>query len=675
MTAPSTSKSERAKRIDLYLEHAAQTARNWYDADGNWIATSRPAIARERYWLSHALYSHGDSVLADAVIRRANVSQLDNGIYINFDIFHTNFATALLLEHRDKMAGDVRQNLEERVREGFAIEPGNRRCDFQIHGYNDNMPAEATLGLILGGELLDEPAAVEHGLWNLRQFRALLYRRGIHSEWNSPTYSPVTLHCIAEIAEYSRHSEIREIALKIEERLWLDLAGRFHPEIGVLAGPHSRAYTIDAIAHLSNAASMLWFVLGDAVHPSPMELFKPESGLVLHHEGDFPFNVAQMCIFAIDAYHPPAAALELFARKTYPFRAIATTEQGDGGPDNPGSTNRLETVLEPDFAVGTSCIFSGSGGETYSVLYKRKPQVRSFRDVGKVYHKFVVNEDLPGEMIIATDDKGLPYSNAGEKYLISVCSMATLQSGTSVLVATSPQLSLGGLEDIKDPQPITRLNEMITFPSYFGGADEVRIGDKALGSWSGEAQHGEWIGCRRGRLLIAFRPLAYTADLGPARITLEKINQYEVIRITFYQGPARTFTRFELRRIFGGFIAEHASIDDYPSLAAFMEDLSPARFTDQYWTTRRIRYRRPAGKKTKALEMEISWSPGSTTTRFTAINGRPPAQDTRVQFDGLKESDFPFLSEPWTSVPSYFPWPVLRAAYTKIEGAIGDRET
>ncbi len=662
--------------MEQFFKQVAEAAATWYDAEGNWIATSRPAIARERYWLAFALYGQGANEFGDAVVRAAKIGYMDNGVRINFDIFHTNIAAILLHKHHAQMAPDVQRILEQRVSEGLVFEPGNRRCDFQIHGYNDNMPAEATLGLILGGEMLGDKDGIEHGLWNLRQLRAMLYRRGIHSEWNSTTYSALTLHCMAEIAEYAQNTEARELACKIEERLWIDLAARFHPEIGMLAGPYSRAYNDGHRGSLTNVGTMMWFVFGDIVRPSPLELFSSPDELCLGHLGDLPFMVAQMCIFAADSYHPPLAATRMIASKTYPFRAVATAEQGDAGPDYPAAPIRIETVLERDYAVGSASIqfLNGDQATPYFLLYKRRSEIRTFRDVGTIYHRFAINDEAPGKISFAKDESGRPYSNSGEEYQPSRCGMATVQAGPTVLAVSHPQISLGGLEDQRAPMPLTRLSEMIIFPSHFGGAEEVRIGARSVAGWAGEAMHGEWIGCRRGRLLLALRPLAYTADLGSVKITLEKIAEYEVIRSNFYEGPERIFTRFDLRRIFGGFLVEHASIDDYPSLAAFMEELAPSKFTDQYLTTRRVRYRRPAGKIRPAAELEISWSPGSPTTRFCSVNGKVPSVEPVVQIDGLETRDLPILNEPWASVPSYFPWPVLRAPCNKHDGVIADRE-
>lgn len=678
-------------RANEFFRQTTQVATTWYDAQGNWLLTSTAPQTRDRYWLCFALYAQGACDLADAVIRpgKTHGTAHDGTAESSFNIFHTNIACSLLVKHRKQMARDVVEKLESIVREGFMFLPGNRQPDYQFHGYNDNMPAEATAGLILGGEMLCDNEAVEHGLWNLRVLRNMLYRRGINSEYNSPTYTPLTIHAMREIAHHARNSEARELALKIEHRLWLDLAARFHPEIGIISGPYSRAYNCDTIAQLSSISSLLWFVLGDIARPSLLEIFDPHHAFTLHHKGDYPHNIANRCPVASDPYHVPAEALRMFQSKTYPFRAIAMAEDGDAGLDAPAGPVRLESYLQKDYTVGTSSThFLGSEQSmTYFATYKKKKEVRSYRDIGTIFHKFTVNDEIPGAVVTATDSQGRAYSNSGEQdNLDSKCNMLTLQSDSTVMLHTQPALVLGGIDltqlaivlprhaETAQPRPIRRLNEMLIFPAHFSGADEVRIGHRALATWSGEAKHGEWIGARIGQLLIAVRPMAYTETLGTPVITLEKINHYEVIRTTFYNGPERTFTRGELKLVFGGYVIEHASTDEHPSLAAFMDGLAESRFTDFHLTTRRMRYRRPAAPQRPALEMELSSSVSSSLVRHALINGRCVPQDTRVQIDGLEDKDIPILNEPWTSVPSYFPWKEMYVPWWGLKGTIGDRE-
>ncbi|MDR1145635.1 MAG: hypothetical protein LBK71_05810 [Verrucomicrobiales bacterium] len=651
-------------RVSRYNQLVVKAAQQWYAADGQWRKPNAlPPVARERLWLCNSLLAEGETKLASAIISAmpiAPCTEQSDGVTHEFDIFHSNVSASLLCRYGKKVNPAARKMLTRLTEAGFAFYHGNRRPDFQFHGYNDNMPAEAALGLILGGEALGNREAVEYAVWNLRRLRDILARRGSISEWNSPTYTPVTLHAMAEIAAHAKHPVARDLAAKIEARIWLDLAARFHPALGVMSGPHSRAYNIDLLAQVSNAAAMFWFALGDLARPAPVEFFTDSvNDLELHHEGDFAFNVAQMAWFSSDTYHVPPAAERLFRAKKYPFRAATTAEAGDNGPSQQARAARLETWLAADYTVGTAAQMAPGQGTAYYVTYKLREPVRTFRDVGKLFQKFTINDEIPGAMAATLVD-GQPCPEAAEQYFGSWSNTLTLTDGPTALVLTNPAVSLGGGEGRGEPKSLWRLEDMVLCPAHFGGAEEIIVGDRQRSHWAGGVAHGEWIGARRGKLLLAIRPLAFIGDPNPRRpvpLTLEKINRYEAIRMSFYRGAARTFTPAELRGMFGGFIAEHASTDEYPSLAAFLADLAEARFTDYHWIMRRTRYRRPATKRRPALELEISSSPGAFTSRYATVNGKLVNWHDPAQIDTLTVKDLPILNEPWESIPDFFPWP------------------
>ncbi len=640
------------ERVAQFMRAAATYAETLYCPVGDWVASTPPPATRERYWLCFALYRTGKTELADAIVRqgRIDVTHLGNDSKgSTFDIFHSNIAAALLNSHANIVAPDVRATLERLVDEAIAPDGRDRGAEYMFHGYNDNMPAKASMGLILGGEHLGMESAVAHGVWNLKNLRNMLVRRGVNSEYNSPTYSPVTIHALAEIAAHANSAEARELALQCEERLWIDLAARFHPEIGVIAGPHSRAYTADLLASVTCLSSTLWFVLGDIAKPSPMVLFDGSPDRVVHHAGDYPFNVAQMTWFASGTYHIPEQAFDLFHRKPYPFRATATFEQGDGGADYPARADTVTTYLTPDFAVGTagSGWLNGDQSAPYQVLYKRNATVNSPADYGTVFTKLVVNDEAPGTLSPTACSP-----NGEEDNLKSHASTVTAQHDATVLVATVSHLALGGPPDAipfyATPAPIaplSRLSELVAFPSHFGGADEILVGGKPRAAWSGEVATGDWIACRRGRLLIAILPIAYSKVFGQASVRLERCGKYEVIRSTFYEGDPRDFARAELRLVCGGFVAEHASVDEYPSLAAFAAAMAQGRVTDFVFTTRRSRYVRPATSARPALDLEISWSPASASRRYVAVNGHV-ADTAPVAIDGVDPRSLPFLGAP-----------------------------
>ncbi|MDR1145978.1 MAG: hypothetical protein LBK71_07585 [Verrucomicrobiales bacterium] len=662
-----------AARVAAYNQATVSVAKKLYNADGDWIWPQLPAAPRERFWICCSLFPEHEDALANAIIEKTVINtrvEPISGVAHTFDIFHSNTAAQLLRHHAAQLSPSARAKLEALVRESFSVEHGNHSPDLQFHGYNDNMPSEASMGLILGGELLADRPAVACGLWNLRRLRDILYRRGTVSEFNSPTYSALTVHALAEIAEYAADAEARANALAIEQRLWLDLAARFHPEIGTVSGPYSRAYTVNELGHPGCLNSVLWFAIGDAARPSPLELFSGAAtrDFILN---DWAFFIAQMALFSGACYHVPPSAAALFAGKKYPFHAAATAEVGDGWPDAQARPVRLETYLTRDYTLGTISSSGGGQAHPYFVTYKRREKISSHRDYGSVYQKFLFNDDQPGTPAPSFGPDGTPYSEGGEVYVGSYANTLTVQDGPTALVLNNPVYLHAGRH--QSPRQLSRLSDMIICPQLEGGAaDEIIVGGVARPKWAGAVKHGDWIGVRRGRLLVAYRPLAFVDAPLTVRISLEKINYHEVVRTEFYHGEPREFTAEQLRLIFSGFVAEHASVDEFPSLAAFVASLAAAQFTDYYWIMRRTRYRRPAFASRAALEMELSSSPGGFTSRYAVINGQQLKFDTPVAIDGVNNGELPILSEPWQSIPPHFPWPKMEMIWGK--GIIGDRE-
>lgn len=668
-------------RKNAYLHAAARTGTVWFSSAGAWAAPSFPLKTRERFWFTLALYQSGQIELADTIIRASDTDKSHEMRRAStFDVFHTNIATMLLLLHGDAMAPDVRLMLEKLVREGFASFAGNRQPDYQFHGYNDNMPAKATLGLILGGERFGCCEAVEHGVWNLRHLAAQLSRRGINSEFNSPTYTPLTIHAMAEIARHAHNAEARALAGDIETRLWIDVASRFHSATGRVAGPYSRAYTVDLTGHFSVMSALLWFVLGERAWPSPMGLCETDCDeatdrMVLHHCNNKPFNVAQMCWFAAGEYQIPEAAWRLFDSPfpRHPARSVATAETGAGEGGFPARPVRVETWMSRDYAVGTSSslFLNGDQCAPWFVTYAKQNPVRSIRDTGTMFWKFLLDDAAPGRMAHEHPE----YENLGEEdNTHSRGNAITLQSESTALLLSHPWLQLGD-SPAQDqcPPKHRRLSEVVALPSHFGRADEIMVGNQSRSSWAGEAGRGAWIGFRRGSFLTAIRPLAYTRDFGCPVISLEKSGAYELVRTTFYHGEARSFSQNELRWIFGGFVAEHGLIEEYGSLASFMNELEAGRFTDYFWTTRRVRYERPHGHVLPRLAMDVSWSPGSQQTRYSLINDKlvdwPVVDITDVETEKL-----PFLGENnGIAIPGELPWDRIVCAQADWPALIGEK--
>jgi hypothetical protein len=152
------------------------------------------------------------------------------------------------------------------------------------------------------------------------------------------------------------------------------------------------------------------------------------------------------------------------------------------------------------------------------------------------------------------------------------------------------------------------------------------------------------------------------------------VNDYEVIRTTFYDGEERVLSEQDCADIYGGFVAEHASVDDYPSLEAFAQELERTKFTDYFWTTRRVRYHRDLSDAKPELEMELSWTPGASSPRFAEINCKMVEWPTwQATSPAPNASELPLLGQERKSVPSHFPWETLQCVQADWPWAIGDQ--
>jgi hypothetical protein len=646
MTSPSLTAllAGKAQREEQYFQAAAAAAETWFDEQGNWVLNHTPLANRERLWVCFALYA-GTEVQcrrADAVVLGTEVQEYEGR---RFDIFASNIAPILYLQHQARMSHEARHALLDLTAEGHGDFPGDRQADFQFHGYNDNMPAKGTMSLILGGEILKSQVALAHGNFQLRQLQEQLYRNGLTAEYNSPTYSALTLHALAEIAEFSTVEHDREIARALERRLWADLACHWHPTSHQQAGPHSRAYTADSVGLFTCVRSVVWAVLGEAASGlSPLALFDPPKNLMYHHCGNIPFNIAQMCWFVAGHYHLDEDLAALFLDKPCPFTLTATAECGDAR-EMPSRQTVCTTYMTPAYSLGTSSTgwLDNSQPSAFFVTFPRDGQ----EPVGSTVDlRYTSNEEVPG--LLADDGEW-----RGEADLVhNRAHYVTLQDGPSALVSCHPAGALAEME-------VSRLSLMTIFAEHLGEVEEVRVGERAYASWEGEFGPRQWFGVRAGRCLLALRPLAYSAVGLEARVRLESYPRYKAITIDNYRGEPRQFPAADLLHIFNGFAAEVASVDEFPSLGDFLAALQEASFEDYaMFHTRRLRYFRPELPGRPAVELATSYTVRDCSPRYRTINGRefagPPWQAT-----GLPEESVSVMPTGWHPRKAGIPWDSL----------------
>lgn len=547
-------------------------ARPCFDARGAWIATPAPPETREWLWLSYAFLAGSAEEIDFASRLVMEAPEILSGHSGRpgrpYCVFASTHALHLLVAHGERFTPAARRRLEGWARRTITDDPGGARADLQFHGYNDNMPAKATLGLILGGERFGDPKAVEHGLWNLHQLRLMLARRGVISEHCSPTYSAIPLTIFAEIARLSVTAEARELAAAIHEHLWAEILAHYHAPTRSIAGPWSRAYATDSAGHLSNLHFLLWVVFGSDFVPDPVAELLPAEGraprnLVVHHSGDRFFVGANWALFADCEQQIPGHLLTWLEQRRYPFDFHATAERAEGFPEYPAGTVSIHSHQASTYALGTSNGDWVQQAEHWHLVYRRVEKARDFADIRHLTTRYLVDDELPGK------PERSPLSNASGE---TDCTREhathhTLQHKNIALVAARPLAALAG-------RAIRRMGLAIVLPEHLNAVEHVRFADGHF--WLSD-----------GPFMMAVRPLGVSRWSGnEPEATILRNGSYRFLFLPNYVGPERTFTPEELAATVNGFVSIAASREE-TSPEKFREAVLAASLRDTTWVNQR----------------------------------------------------------------------------------------
>jgi hypothetical protein len=156
-------------------------------------------------------------------------------------------------------------------------------CTFR-HNFGVSYSNYAVMGAcvcLCGGELLGDKFLLEYGKAKLRDIEANIQHNGGYAEWNSPTYTCVTMAECERIAQLAKDHDARACALRCLRAGWEEIAHYYHPALHQWAGPHSRAYT-------------------NHLQPAWIEYMQSRTGLkVVNHPSSKPHNKGQppwMCV-------------------------------------------------------------------------------------------------------------------------------------------------------------------------------------------------------------------------------------------------------------------------------------------------------------------------------------------------------------------------------------------
>ena len=548
-------------------------------------------------------------LIAQAPINREAVKSLHK--------FYPMLAAGLLNHCGDRIEAEQRDRLAATLKAAVEGNAHKRRPG----GYNDNHPLLEAGGILAGAAVVPTDAAVlDTATGALEQTLRLLDRRGFLSEYTSPTYSPISMLCFAEIAELCPYERARELALECERRLWLEIASHWHPATCSLAGPHSRAYQIDLLAHFHNAHALMYLVFGgDAAPIHPLNHLFPyyDDRQVRHHNQDEFLQGATMWHLA-PTYHVPDEAVELAWAKPNRTTVVATSEFGEfprswgsreyPDPETPfyefpAGHTVCTTYLTDRFALGTSRneFLEGEPDTNVHLAFARNSPTRSIADVATLFPALLVGRFEP--------DRDTRAPNRGRAL--------TVQSEGTVLSLQRPRVPWGGGRDDSGPEQIDAIQLSLLLTCFHERPEAVRIGERTLDGLEGESVAPEPVFICDHGVYLAIHPLMLTDHGRDAAIRVRSINGYLDIGMVSYEGAPREFSDFELCATLTGFVLVVSDEGEWPDFDAFCQAEAAAEIIDsQPRPSRRETIYRSGGRE---LAMEIS--PISEGLKYASIDG------------------------------------------------------
>ncbi len=590
---------------------------------------------------------------------------------LHFNIFQSNNAATVLHKYRHLMTPAAAAVLEYHTRLVFEHRPGSAQIDFSFHGANDNMPAMSTAGLLLGGEVLDDERAIAHGLWKLKRFRRTLSRTAWASEYNSGTYSTLTITAMAKIAAEAKTEEARQIALAIEERLWAEILLHWHPGSACQAGPSSRSYAVDSCNHMHNLWALLWIVFGPEMVKRDLikTHFEHDGVEVVHFDGYQPANIVEYVELFDTDLHVPAYVADLATKRGYPSRTHGTVEQMSTQNTGGGSGRcHTTTYMEESFSLGTVDAAFCGGEQTNSlyVTFKRKPQIDSFRDAGVLFVRYIANDEQHGGVSGAPRFQGdkPPF---GEAYVCSKGNQLTLQrDDTAMLLAQAHCRQDQALFKLGQEKGISSLKLSLLIPAHYGRTRAVLVGDERLTDFAWRGERVQPLSLDLGEVYVHIDPLVPTAFPRDCAMELTRENAYEAIHLINYRGPARAFSAAELAHMLNGCVVTVKSASSYPSFAAFHEAMSKVRIHDYWAHLRYVLFQR------EDVELEMVTSIEPMTVQSAAIDGRNPERPM-IAASEIEVNRLPFVTGAVPRDEPFFPWKSLNIFYYDNSWGIGAR--
>ena len=523
-------------------------------------------IPRETAWYAITLLESvraADHTLANRILENLTVNDGTHSPATLF-VIHQRYPALLSNQAKEQILKNLRQNLP--------ISALVRYSDGNV-----NHPLAAYAHLICGGELLGNPTYTLHGRRLLQEFHRTIsnrrhkkHQQAEMAEYNSPTYTALTLWFLAIIAEFAQDEEARQLAQFLEERLWINVAMHWHEPTQQFAGPFSRAYAEDSMGGFSALHCTFAYAMQKNIFVAAE----------LPRRFEHPSALIENAFVAILNFHVPAEAKAIAFDKPLPYYFRMTTyceqyhengcrqenERQVAAFDDevyPGGWGDLTTFMTKEYCLGTASRPYVNAGQSdgFSLRYRRADHVQTLQDFRGAYTRMVFNGAVVGQDNFC-HVAGFPIN---KDYLYEEGRAFTYQHENQAIVCYAPKRA--------GHAAMSELRLDLIF-SYHAPFDHIQVDEARIVNFPFESENARRIIISDHRTYLAILPLPASglADFKP-QCRLWASHDHFIISFYNYRGAVRDFTREEMSMTRNGFVSLLETRDHFPHLEDFLEYL------------------------------------------------------------------------------------------------------
>ena len=155
----------------------------------------------------------------------------------NFAVFNLIELLEIYNKHKDIIPSDT-LNLIKSSCFAATIFIVNRNTTLRY----SHIVCEECYACVFCGEIFSRLEFVNYGMQKLENFLNYTLFNGDFYEFNSPVYSLIMAKYFKKILENVKNTRVLDAAQKLNKILWKSLAGHYHFQTGLLAGPFSRLH-------------------------------------------------------------------------------------------------------------------------------------------------------------------------------------------------------------------------------------------------------------------------------------------------------------------------------------------------------------------------------------------------------------------------------------------------